>query len=68
MTPAELASARATLRLTQAQLAPLLGYGDKSRVSEIERGSERPSAAVTLLLRAYLDGYRPNDWPAAKTG
>jgi len=63
MTPAEIKQARSDLGLTQAQLAPLLGYGDKTRVSELERGSQAPGAAVVRLLQAYLDGYRPDDWP-----
>lgn len=63
MTPAEIREALKTLGLTQVQAAPLLGYGAPPRVSDIVRGKEAPSAAVVLLLRAYLDGYRPEDWP-----
>jgi DNA-binding transcriptional regulator YiaG len=63
MSPAEILRARLMLGLTQAQLAPLLGYRDVTRVSELERGVRKPSAAVLRLLRAYLDGYRPPDWP-----
>ena len=47
----EVRAIRDHLGLTQAQLAPLLGYGDPSRVSELERGDRRPSRAVVLLLR-----------------
>lgn len=64
MTPTTIKQARSDLGLTQAQLAPLLGYADKSRISELERGTERPGAAVVRLLQAYLDGYRPADWPS----
>lgn len=53
------------LGLTQAQLAPLLGYGAASRVSEIANGKRTPGASVVRLLRAYLDGYRPDDWPVS---
>jgi len=63
MTPAEIKQARQTLGLTQSQLAPLVGYGAPSRISEIERGIERPSASVMMLLRIYLRGYRPPEWP-----
>lgn len=67
MTPAELKQARRKLGLTQEQLAPLLGYGLKDRVSKLECGVERPGAAVLLLYRVYLAGPRPPvlppDWP-----
>lgn len=63
MTPAEIKQARRNLGLTQSQIAPLLGYGAQTRVSEIETGQQTPSASVVRLLRAYLDGYRPDDWP-----
>jgi DNA-binding XRE family transcriptional regulator len=59
----EIRKARLRLGLTQAQLAPLLGYSDVARVSELERGVRQPGAAVLRLLRAYLDGYRSRDWP-----
>ena len=65
-TPEEVRAARFALGLTQAQLAALLGYGDVARVSELERGERRPGPAVERLLRAYLDGYRPADWPKDK--
>lgn len=61
--PIDITTARRSLGLTQSQLAPLLGYGDKTRISELERGTREPGAAVVLLLAAYLDGYRPADWP-----
>jgi transcriptional regulator with XRE-family HTH domain len=63
MTPQEIREARLRLGLTQAQLAPLLGYSDVARVSELERGVRQPNGAVLCLLRAYLDGYRPENWP-----
>ncbi len=63
MTAAEIREARLTLGLTPAGIAPLLGYGAASRIYEIESGARNPSAAALRLLRAYLDGYRPDDWP-----
>ena len=63
MTPATIKQARQSLGLTQSQLAPLLGYADKTRISELERGTRQPSESVMRLLQAYLDGYRPADWP-----
>jgi DNA-binding transcriptional regulator YiaG len=67
MTPTELQQARQSLGLTQSQLAPLLGYSNKTRISELERGTREPGAAVVRLLQAYLDGYRPADWPGKET-
>ena len=58
MTPTEIRQARRALGLTQLQLAEWLGYPDKQRVSDLERGVRQPGAAVVLLLRAYLAGYR----------
>lgn len=66
MTPAEIKQHRETLGLTQAQIAPLLGYSATQRVSEIERGTRNPSDAAAQLLQAYLNGYRPPDWPKNK--
>jgi transcriptional regulator with XRE-family HTH domain len=63
MTPADIKEARYSLGLTQAQLAPLLGYALKDRISELERGTRNAGPAVALLLRAYIDGYRPSAWP-----
>lgn len=66
MTPADIKQARQSLGLTQAQLALMLGYAATPRISELERGERVPSACIMRLLRAYLAGYRPDDWPAAK--
>lgn len=63
MTPTEFREARQKLGLDQVQAAKLLGYGAAPRISEIERGTRAPGASVVRLLRAYLDGYRPADWP-----
>jgi transcriptional regulator with XRE-family HTH domain len=63
MSPTEIREARLRLGLTQAELAPLLGYSDVMRVSELERGVRKPGAAVVRLLHAYLEGYRPENWP-----
>lgn len=69
MTPAEFKAARKALRLTQAQLAPLAGYTGKraaQTISDIERNIVAPSDGAIRLLRAYLTGYRPDDWPSPK--
>lgn len=65
MTPAEIKEARQSLGLTGGQLAPLLGYSARraeQAMSEIESGKTMNDAA-RRLLQAYLDGYRPADWP-----
>ncbi len=62
MTPDSIREARQSLGLTQSDMARLLGYGDKARISELEKGSRRPGESVVRLLRAYVSGYRPDDW------
>lgn len=66
MTPVAFREARRKLGLNQAQTATLLGYGASTRVSEVERGERTPDDCKLRLLRAYLDGYRPDDWPEAQ--
>lgn len=64
MTPAEFKEARRKLGLTAAQIAALMGYGAAPRVYEIEAREAVPPQAARLM-QAYLDGYRPSDWPSA---
>lgn len=72
MTADEIKAARERLGLTQAELSRLLGYkpGGKASakvggmpVSRLERGAAKIDDGRARLLRAYLDGYRPKDWP-----
>ena len=63
MTPAEIKALRKKFGMTQAKLAAILGYGSKTRIAELEAGTFAPGPAVIRLLRAYLEGYRPRDWP-----
>lgn len=63
MTPAEIATARATLGLTQAQLSAVMGLRGPAAISEWEGGKRSPDPRSVRLIRAYLDGYRPADWP-----
>ena len=65
MTPAEFKQARKSLGLTGEQAAPLFGLGDSSRVYNIESAKTVP-AWHELLMQAYLDGYRPKNWPKEK--
>jgi len=73
MTPAEFKAARLALGLTQGQLAGVLGYTPKSGRShvgifELASGNARQvPPQVRRLLEAYLDGYRPPDWPVGET-
>ena len=65
MTPQQFKEARLTLGLTPEQIAPLLALSDRARIYEIEGGKRNVSKAVGLLLQAYLDGYRPDNWPTS---
>jgi transcriptional regulator with XRE-family HTH domain len=59
----EIRAARKHLGLTQSQLAEVMGYVGKSYISTIESGPRGMSDQGQRLLQAYLDGYRPKDWP-----
>lgn len=61
--PDDIKQARQTLGLTQAQMAEALGYSSQVRVAEIENGTRSADAGKIKLLRAYLSGYSPDDWP-----
>lgn len=63
MVPFQIRDARSRLGLTQQQLADMLGVG-KNSVSDLERGKFQPKESTVRLIRAYLDGYRPRDWPS----
>lgn len=66
MTPADLKAARHTLGLSLTQMARLLGYcgtHGAQQVRKMESGGRAIREAQALLVRAYLDGYRPQDWP-----
>jgi transcriptional regulator with XRE-family HTH domain len=57
---------RQALELTQAEMAAMLGYGSRVRIAELEAGTRKPNKSVVRLLQAYLNGYRPPDWPEKK--
>jgi transcriptional regulator with XRE-family HTH domain len=63
MTPEEFRAAREAMGLTAQQAADVMGYGSRQRIYEIEAGRKGLSQASARLMRAYLDGYRPSDWP-----
>ena len=67
MTPAELKQARQSLGLTTAQLGAMLDT-DAQTIRRMEQRADAktfrsPAPRMLRLLRAYLDGYRPADWP-----
>lgn len=67
MTPDEIRAAREALGLTQQQLGALLDT-DRQSVTRMEMDPEArthraPAPRMVRLLRAYLDGHRPADWP-----
>lgn len=69
LTPAEFKEARQTLGLDALQAADMLRFAatsDQARrnaISRVETGRAPLSPERTELLRAYLAGYRPADWP-----
>lgn len=68
MTPDEFAQARQKLGLRNADLARMLGVAESRATKTFydwRHGFYPLDAAKARLLRAYLDGYRPPDWPAA---
>ena len=68
MTPAEIKGARQNLGLSAPQLAALLDTDPQTirrmEQSETTKTFRRPAPRMVRLLRSYLDGYRPSDWPA----
>jgi transcriptional regulator with XRE-family HTH domain len=62
----QIRDARKHLGLTQKQLAEVMGYAFMNYISKVESGSRDMSEQGCKLLQAYLDGYRPKDWPVEK--
>lgn len=66
MQPDQIKEARLSLGLTQSELGRMLGYqGANIRVQmdDLETGRRPLRGCQERLLRAYLEGYRPQDWP-----
>lgn len=67
-TATQIVEARRKLGLTQIQLADMLGIGLR-QVKRLEGDAPANSGLIqpyaARLLQAYLDGYRPADWPDA---
>ena len=68
MNPQQIKEARQSLRLTQSQLAAMLDTDPRAvRAMESDPSTSKhrtPAPRMVRLLRAYLEGYRPDDWPA----
>ena len=67
MTPVKIKKARLRLGLTVSQMAAMLET-DAQTIRRMEMSSEastfrEPAARMERLIRAYLDGHRPDDWP-----
>jgi DNA-binding transcriptional regulator YiaG len=67
MTPQQIKEARATLGLTQSQLGAMLDTtGRVVRMMESDPASSqhrKPAPRMVRLINAYIEGYRPDDWP-----
>ena len=66
MTPAQLKKARRKLGLTPSEMGVMLGYkegGARCQIHHMEHGRKNITPPVGRLVEAYLDGYRPADWP-----
>lgn len=65
MTPANLTAARQRLGLTQAGLAPIVGYS-RDQIGRMEGGHTPIPVALDLAVRAMLmHGSDPARWPDA---
>ena len=68
MTPKEIKEARRRLGLTTSQMAAMLDISDAQTIRRMEQSEtastfRTPAPRMVRLIRAYLDGYRPADWP-----
>lgn len=66
MTPNEVTQARRKLGLTLEQMGTMLGYqGEHVRhmMHDLETGRRPVREPQRRLVEAYLEGYRPEDWP-----
>lgn len=63
MTGDKLRTARKSLGLTQQQLAMVLGLQGQATIARCEAGNRNIGPTFARLVIAYLDGYRPDDWP-----
>jgi ribosome-binding protein aMBF1 (putative translation factor) len=70
LTSHEIKEARQKLGLTQSELGQMLDT-DQSTIRRMEMTPDKssfrtPAPRMIRLLDAYLNGYRPRDWPNPK--
>lgn len=66
MTPDQIKEARHRLGLSLSELAQMLGYEGqhmRTQMDDLETGRRPLRGCQHRLLIAYLEGYRPKDWP-----
>lgn len=66
MTPKQFQQARHTLGLSLSSMARMLGYEGqhiRQQMHDLETGRRPIREPQRRLMQAYLDGYRPEDWP-----
>jgi DNA-binding transcriptional regulator YiaG len=71
MTTTAIKEARQSLGLSVADLARMLDT-DPQTVRRMEQREDastfrKPAPRMVRLITAYLDGYRPTDWPSQNT-
>jgi len=67
MTPEEIQDARHELGLSVKEMADMLDT-DKQTVRRLEMDpraetARQPAPRMVRLIKAYIAGYRPDDWP-----
>lgn len=67
MTPYEIKEARQSLGLSVSQMAAMLET-DRQTIRRMEMSADastarEPAGRMVRLIRLYLDGARPDDWP-----
>lgn len=67
MTPTEIKSARHALGLSLREFASMLDTDEttarRMEMDESKSSFRKPAPRMVRLIDAYLDGYRPGDWP-----
>ncbi len=68
MTPEQINQARLDLGLSVAEFGAMLDIKSERAMAKhmtdpLRSSSKPPSARMIRLIRAYLAGYRPDDWP-----